>query len=322
MRWLALVPWVALAYAATGFYSVQPGEQAVVRRCGLVLPRYQPPGLHFGFPYPIDRVDVVQVTKSKRVSVRVSAGQSPSEAAGEEPAEAAAGGVGLLERALGRKIDPRQAECLTGDRNLIVVSAIVQYRISDAGEYLFNTVDVPTLINNVAASSLTSVIASMRVDDILTAKRIAVQNQVMEDTKETLSRCGAGALVTSVSLEGVKAPDEVADAFRDVTAAREDRSRLVNEAEGYANQLEPQTRGEAERIRMEAEAYAQQIVSQAKGDADRFLKEAAQLAEGRDLTIRRLILETMEEVMPRLNKIILDGRGGGPVDLGLFEEKP
>jgi membrane protease subunit HflK len=322
VRWLALVPWIVLAYAATGLYSVQPDEQAVVRRCGRVLPRYQPPGLHFGFPYPIDRVEVVQVTKSKRVSVRVSAGQRASGEGGQEPADAAAGGVGLLERPLGRKIDPQQAECLTGDRNLIIVSAIVQYRISDAGEYLFNTVDVPTLINNVAASSLTSVIASMRVDDILTVQRIAIQNQVLKDTQDTLNRYRAGALVTSVSLEGVKAPDDVADAFRDVTAAREDRQRLVNEAEGYANQLEPQTRGEAERIRMEAEGYAGQIVKQAQGDSDRFLKEAAQLADGRDVTIRRLILETMEEVLPRLNKIILDGRGGGPVDLGLFEEKP
>jgi membrane protease subunit HflK len=313
------LPWLVLAYGATGFYSVQPDEQAVVRRCGRALPHYQPPGLHFGFPYPIDRVDVVQVRKSKRVGLSVR--RPPRDLARADQAVPGAAS-GLLERALGRKIEPQQSECLTGDRNLIVVSAILQYRISDAGKYLFHTRDVTALISNAAAASLTAVIASMPVDDVLTLERIAIQNEVTRQTQEALDRYDAGVVVTSVSLEGVKAPDDVADAFRDVTAAREDQQRMINEAEGYANRLEPQARGEAERIRIEGEGYAEQAVKQARGNADRFLKEAAQLADARELTIKRLILETMEEVLPRLNKIILDGRGQGPIDLGLFEEKP
>jgi membrane protease subunit HflK len=322
VRWLALAPWAVLAYVATGFYSVQPNEQAVVRRCGRVLPHYRPPGLHFGFPYPIDRVDVVQVTKSKRVSIEMRARKPGADRPAPAAEDSAATGVGLLERALGRKIEPQQAECLTGDRNLIVASAIVQYRIKDAGKFLFNSVDAPALIGYVASSSLSSVISSMPVDDVLTLERIAIQNAVKEQTQDALDqRFDAGVLITSVSLEGVKAPDEVADAFRDVTAAREDCQRMINEAEGYANQLAPQTRGQAERIRLEAQGYAEQVVKQARGEADRFRKEVAQLKVGRELTVRRLIVETMEEVLPRLNKIILDGRDGTPIDLGLVEEK-
>ncbi|HID78523.1 MAG TPA: FtsH protease activity modulator HflK [Planctomycetaceae bacterium] len=320
VRWLALLPWLAVAYAATGVYSVGPGQLAVVRRCGRMLARYQTPGLHFGFPWPIDRVDIVDVTQSKRVSI----GWNPRRAGGTQPASAAPqmADVGLLERTLGRKIEPQQAECLTGDRNIIIASAIVQYRISDPGKYLFRAADLPALIRNVASSALARTVAGMKVDDVLTLRRVAVQNEVMEQTQERLDRYDAGMLITSVSLEGTKPPDEVADAFRDVTAAREDRQRMINEAEGYASQLEPKARGEAARIRLEAEAYARQVVEKARGDADRFIREVAQLRYGRQLTVRRLILETAEEVLPRLKKVILDRRGQTPVDLGLIEEKP
>jgi membrane protease subunit HflK len=284
-------------YVVTGFYSIQPNEQAVVRRCGEMLPELSGPGLHFGFPYGIDQVTRVRMAELKRVSVCAD----------------------LTERTLGRGAAPQQAECLTGDRNLLTASAVVQYRVVDARAFLFRAADVPGATSGAATSALSSVIASMKVDDILTIERVAIQNTVMRATQETLNRYGLGVQVTAVTLEGVAPPQEVAEAFRDVTAAREDRARALNEAQGYANRLLPQARGEAQRTVLEAQGFADEVVQKARGDADRFLQVIVQLGANRALTEKRLILETMEEVLPRLNKVVLDHGTRQELDLGILE---
>ncbi|MFH1264274.1 MAG: FtsH protease activity modulator HflK [Planctomycetota bacterium] len=297
IRWLAVLPWLLAAYLVTGVYSVGPNERAVVRRCGKPLEAVRTPGLHVGLPYGIDRVTRLKVFERKRVAV----------------------GMSLAERSLGRPSDPQQAERLTGDRNLILVSAVVQYRIADPKAYLFHVADVPSLVANVASSALTSEVTSMNVDDVLTVERLAIQNKVKEATQRILDSHGPGVEVTSVSLEDVSPPKEVAQAFRDVTAAREDSQRTINEAQGYANRLIPQARGERERMRLEAEAFRDRVTKVAAGDAESFTKIAAQLSENRRLTVKRLILETMERVLPRLKKIVLDDQAGDGVDLGLIE---
>jgi len=317
-RWgrflLVLLPGLAAAYLATGVYSVQPNQRAVVRRCGRLVPQIQPPGLHVGFPYGIDRVTKVKMYELKRVGVWKS----------------------LTERVVGRQSEPRLAESLTGDRNLILVSAVVQYEISDPGAYLFHVSDAPSassinsgvdaLIEHLAAAALSAAITSMKVDDILTVERVAIQQEVRQALQAWVDRQHPahtiGVRIVSVTLEDVAPPQEVADAFRDVTRARADGQRAINEAESYANVLHEQARGEAERIALDAAGYASQATEKARGEAERFTKVAAQLYTGRELTVRRLILETMEEVLPRLRKIVLDARAGSRVDLGLFEEEP
>ena len=296
-NWLALVPWLLAAYLLTGFYTVGTNERAVVRRCGRPLSQLRMPGLHFGFPYGIDRVSRLKIFERKRAGV----------------------GMSLAERSLGRRAQPQERECLTGDRNLILVSAVVQYRIADPKAYLFNVADVPALVTGVAASALSSVVTSMNVDDVLTVERVTIQDEVRRAAQAALDRYGAGVEVTSVSLEGVAPPQEVAQAFRDVTAAREDSQRTINEAQGYANRLIPEARGQAHRVLLEAEAYREEVIEMAGGDAQRFEKIAAQLADNRQLTFKRLILETMERVLPRLKKIVLDDNAAGAVDLGLIE---
>ncbi len=295
---LVLLPCLAVAYVATGLYSVQPNEEAVVRRCGKRLPQRRGPGLHFGLPAGIDKVDRLKMLEPKRVGV----------------------GMSLIERTLGRRIQPLRAECLTGDRNLILISAIVQYEISHPDAYLFEVADVPALVGNVAASGLSSVVSSMNVDEILTVGRIEIQDTVRKSTQERLDRYGAGVRVTAVSLEGVTPPQEVAEAFRDVTSAREDYQRAIHEAQGYQRRVIPQARGEAKRILLEADGYRVEVTQKAEGDSQRFLKVVSVLAEGRELTTKRLILEAMEEVLPRVKKVILDTGAAGAVDLGLFEE--
>jgi len=299
-NWRRLIAALGLAYLATGFYAVQPAEQAVVRRCGAMLPELQGPGLHLGLPYGIDQVTRVRMQELKRVGV----------------------GVGLAERTLGRGATPQQAECLTGDRNLILVSAVVQYRVADARAYLFRAADVPALVGGAATACLSSVISSMKVDDILTVQRVAIQNDVLRAAQEALNRYGAGVQVTAVSLEGVTPPQEVAEAFRDVTSAREDRQRAINEAQGYANRLIPQARGEGQRLVLESQGYADEAAQKARGDADRFLQMAARLGDNRAITEKRLILETLEEVLPRLNKVVLDPGARRRLDLGILEGAP
>lgn len=300
LPWLAILPWLLVIYAATSFYSVRPNERAVVRRCGKVVPPLRLPGLHFGLPYPIDQVTRVRMEELKRASV----------------------GMTFTDRTMGRTSEPQQAECLTGDRNLIVVSAIVQYRVTDAQKFLFQAADVGKLVEAAAAAGLTSVISSRTVDDVLTVERLAVQNEVMRLAQAKLDQAGAGIRISSVSLEGTQPPQEVAEAFRDVASAREDRQRAINEAEGYANRVLPQARGEAQRVVLDAEGYAAKATSEAQGDAARFEKIVAKLADGRELTARRLLLEAMEEILPRMKKVVLDGRSREDLDLGLIEVEP
>jgi membrane protease subunit HflK len=295
-RWLALA--AIAAWMATGLFSVQPNEIAVVQRCGRALAERRPPGLHAGFPWPIDRVHRVKMLEQKRVGV----------------------GVMLAERELGRRVEPQQAECLTGDRNIILVSAVVQYHIEDPYRYLFQSRDTEGLIRSATAGALAAVVSSMKVDDVLTIQRVAVQNEVKQRAQQLLADYGAGVWLNAVSLEGVSPPQEVAEAFRDVAAAREDAQTARNEADGYRNRLGPKSRAEAEQIRLEAEGYAAEVVERATGDADRFRRMAGELSSGRELTIRRLILETLEEVLPRLAKVLVDGPE--KVDLGIVEERP
>lgn len=304
----SLWPWLLAPLAiwlVSGVYVVQPNERAVVQRCGRILPEPCGPGLHFGLPYGIDRVTKLKMFEQKRVGI----------------------GVGLDQRDLGRMADPRRAECLTGDRNLIVVSAVVQYNIITAKDYLIRTTDVSGLIENLATAALSNVISAMTVDNVFTVGRPEVQQKVLSAVRDRLTQLeqagqGVGVQVNSVTLEDVRPPQEVDQAFRDVISAREDRQRAINEAQAYTNGLLPNARGEAERLRMEADGYSSEVTSKARGEADRFSRVVAELAVGRALTVRRLILETLEEVLPRLRKIMLDEHADRQVDLGLLEEEP
>lgn len=296
--WLLLVLG-ALAYTATGFYTVKSNERAIVRRFGRAQEAIRESGLHFGLPYGLDRVSPIKATEAKRVGVRMS----------------------LADRTLGRTGDPLQAEVLTGDRNLIIVSAVVQYTIADPKGYLFKVADVPALVRSVAASELTRIVSGLSVDEVLMEKREIIRNDARTAMQAVLNRYDVGVRVKSVSFPsgGVAPPAEVADAFADVTSAREDRERAKNIAEGYANRIEAQSRGEAQRILTEADGYAGELVEMAHGDAERFLAEAAELRTHRALTLKRLVLETLEEVLPRMKKVILDPKAGRGLDLGIIE---
>ena len=304
---LVLLAGLVVAWLATGVYAVRHNERAVVQRCGRALDELRGPGLHFGFPYGIDVVKRLKVLETKRVAV----------------------GVALGERALGRKIEPQQAETLTGDRNLIVVSAVVHYTIrydpadedpvEELKAYLFRAADVPELVRAAAAAALIPVISGMGVDDVITVGRETIRAEVKLRTQQALDRCGVAVVVTDVLIEDQGPPQEVADAFRDVTNAVADMERTIDEAEGYRDRVLPRARGEAKRTRIEAEGFATEVVQKARGDAARFEQIAAQAATSRDLTARRLVLETVEEVLPRLRKVVIGAKARKGLDLGIIE---
>jgi len=272
-----------LAWGLTAFYTVQPNEQAVVQRFGRMLPELRGPGLHVGLPIGLDRVRRLRLYELRRVHVGAPVGA----------------------RLLGRD-SVAVPEYLTGDRNLVRVSGVVQYRVEDPRAYLFAAVDVDAWLSATAAAMLGEAIASRQVDDVLTTARPQLQEVVRESVQRAATRLGLGVRIAGVTLDELAPPAEVTEAFRDVAAAREDRQKAINDAQGYANRILPQARGEADQRVSMALGDADSIVARARGEAEAFLLRWAQLPPDRVAEYRRLALETAESVFPKLRKVVLD----------------
>ncbi len=288
-----------LAWLATGLYTVQPNEQAAVRRFGRLLPEPRGPGLHLGLPAGLDRVTRVRLHELRRAPIGAPAGA----------------------RLVGRE-STLAPEHLAGDRNLVRLSGVIQYRVEDLRAFLFAAADLPAIVGNLAAAALGGAVAGLGVDDLLTVARTALQEHVRAETQSAADALGLGVRVAAVTLEEIAPPVEVAEAFRDVAAAREDRQRTVNEAEGYANRVRPQARGEADRLRLQAQGEAADLVARARGGAEAFRALAREAAEHRELVARRLALETAEAVLPGVRKIVLDPEARRRADLILPPPSP
>ncbi len=268
-------------YVLSGFYVVQPEERGVVLRFGALEKNMVSSGIHYRLPYPIDRCYLVKVTEIKRVAVGFSIDGRSSVNAGER-------------------------EVLTGDENVINVELLVQYSISNPAEYLFSIIDPGSLINKSARAALTSISGSLAVDDILTISKPAIQNEIRNRVQEELDQYACGIKILATHLQSVRPPQAVSDAFMDVASAREDRERYINEARGYRNNVIPQAKGEARRMIEEAEAYRTEVERKAVGDADRFCSLLEEYPRSRDVTELRLYIETMEQILPKMNKYIVN----------------
>jgi membrane protease subunit HflK len=215
-------------------------------------------------------------------------------------------GFAAPDQVLGREAIPVQAEFLTGDRNIITIGLVAQYAIKDPVAYLFRFRDVEALLRGTVESSLSAVVMRRGVDSLLTTEKVAVQQEVHALAQELVERYAAGVSILGVSLESVAPPEAVREAFNDVASAREDRDRIVREAQSYANEVLPVARGDAERMLRESEGYLESRTSRAAGDAGRFASVAAEYAKVPAETSTRLYLEAMEEVLPRMDKTIVD----------------
>ena len=284
---------VLTIWLLTGFYRVQPDEQGVVLRFGEWVNTTEP-GLHYHLPSPIESVDRPKVTRVQRVEVGFRSGETSRR-----------GNLGDL---------PEESLMLTGDENIVDIDFTVFWVIKDAGLFLFNVQDPAATVKNVAESAMRETIGRSQFQFVVAEGRSSIERQTRDAIQETLDGYKSGIQINNVQLQKVDPPGAVIDAFRDVQRARADLETQVNEAEAYQNDILPRARGEAVRLTQEAEAYKEQTVQTAEGDAQRFLSIYNEYKNAREITARRMYLETMEQVLGRMNKIVIDpsssGQGG------------
>lgn len=292
-RSLALLAIVAIAlWFASGFYNVQPNEQGVALVFGKWVATTEP-GLNYNLPAPIGQVETPRVTELKRVEVGFRSSSTDS-------ARTAPRGDMLDESLM-----------LTGDENIIDVQFVVFWRIKDAGQYLFNVADPDATVKNAAEAAMREMIGQTPFERARTQGRAEIQARSLELIQAILDSYQAGILVTQVEMQKVDPPQTVIEAFRDVQAARADKERLINEAQLYFNQITQRAEGEAQQVIREAEGYKEQKVALATGDASRFLAVYAEYKAQPDITTRRLYLETMEDVLKGMEKVLIDNTGAG-----------
>jgi len=292
-RVLILVVIVAIAiWLASGFYRIQPDEQGIVLRFGDWVSTTQP-GLNYHLPAPIETVLRPKVTKVNRVEIGYRSQVEGSRRPG--------GNV------------PSESLMLTGDENIINVKFTVFWVIADAGKFLFNIRFPDRTVKDAAESAMREVIGKTELDFALAEGRELLATQTFELTQSILDTYDSGIQITQIEPQDISPPEAVIASFRDVQAARADQDRAKNEAEGYRNDIIPRARGEAERIIQEAEAYKQEVVARATGESSRFISVYNEYRQAKEVTRRRIYLETMETVMKGMNKVIIDSNSGSGV---------
>jgi membrane protease subunit HflK len=270
---VALILWLA-----SGVYSVTPGHVGVVRTFGKETARTEP-GLRYRFPWPFQRVDVVSVEQIRRIEIGFRGPQRV----------------------------PEEAMMLTGDENIVEAQMVVQYRVADPSKYLFRLRDPEATLRGATEVALRSIVGAMTIDQVMIEERARVQEETRTLVQRLMDDYQSGLAITEVKLQAADPPDAVRDAFHDVVRAREDKERLINQARGYQADILPKARGEAERILREAEGYRQQRVLLAQGEAARFRAVLAEYQKAKDVTRQRLHLETIEKILPHIDKIVVGG---------------
>ncbi len=277
---------IALVWVLSGVYIVGANQQAVVTRFGAVVDPRVMPGIHFALPWPIDRVTKLKVQQLQRLMI----------------------GGDVADSVTGRS-NPLQSQFLTGDQNIISMRVVVQYSVSAPVDYLFRNENVARSVGTAVETALAQRIAMRTVDAVLTTEKQALQDEVRAAAQKLIDEYQSGVQLSTVNIESIVPPPEAADAFRDVASARADSARIVNESEGYANDLIPKARGEARQMTESAEAYKQKKINEARGDADRFTQVAAEYAKASEVNGRRMYIETLEQVLPKIKKLIVDKYG-------------
>ena len=204
---------------------------------------------------------------------------------------------------------------LTGDGNIAHVEMVVQYRVNDSSVFAFNIINSATIVKQAAEAVLREQVATKSLDETLTEQRDTIGIESRLALQELLDGYGTGILIANIQLQDVKPPKEVISAFDDVNNARQDKEKLINQAERYALDLVPRARGEAQEIGNQAEAYKQSRIKGSEGDVARFVEVLAKYNLGEEVTRTRMYIETMEEILPGMDKIILSGQEDGLLKL-------
>jgi len=289
---------LAVLWLASGTYRVQPDEQGVVMRFG-AYNRTTLPGLNWHFPWPVESVLRPAVTRINRIEIGY---RSPD--AGGAPG-----------RGDGTVTVPAESLMLTGDENIIDIDFAVFWHIRDAGAFLFNTRNAAYTVKSVAESVMREVIGRTPIQPALTDARAAIEESVKTGVQAVMDNYGSGVEITQVQLQKVDPPAAVIDSFRDVQRANTDADRMRNEAQGYHNDIVPRARGDAAAIVAEADGARQASVAASNGQAQRFLSVLQAYNAAKDVTMQRLYLETMQEVLTKTPTTIIDANLRGLLPL-------
>lgn len=290
---------IAVLWLATGFYRVLPEEHAVLLTFGKWTSTRTESGLGYRIPWPVQSVMKVNVAFDRRVEIGFR-DQPPSRLAGD--ADTVKNNV------------PFESQMLTGDENIVDIDFVVMWRIGDAKNFLFEIRDPETTVKKVAESAMRETIGRSRIQKALTEGRADIEARTRELTQKMLDDYRSGILINSVQLLRVDPPSPVVDAFDDVQRARADKERTKNEAETYRNDIVPRARGDAQKLVQDAGAYKEAVISKAKGEAGRFSSVYDAYAESKDVTTRRIYIETMQQIMQGSKKVIVgDGSRGSSV---------
>ena len=282
-----LVGIFVVLWLLTGIYIVGPDEVGVVQTLGKYS-RAAQSGLNYHFPYPIEKVSTPKVTEVKRIEIGF--------------------------RTVGKnqyQTISRESLMLTGDENIVDAEMIVQYRIKDPVAYTFNFIEPELTVRQASEASLRTVVGRHNIDEALTSGKFMIQEEAKELIQNILDKYNTGILVVAVQLQDVSPPEQVISAFKDVASAKEDKNRMVNQAEGYRNDVIPKARGEAQAQIREAEGYKEARIARAEGDVSKFNAVLKEYRKSKEVTETRLFLETAEEILSNREKIIVpDGKEG------------
>jgi modulator of FtsH protease HflK len=279
--YIAVAAIIVLLWLATGLYVVGPGEQGVVRMFGRHVATTDP-GLNYRLPWPIQTADVVNVSSIRRAEVGFRTANTGR-------------AQGVLEESL----------MLTRDENIVEVQVLIQYRVKDPAAFLFRVQNPESVLASAAEVALRGTVGRMRIDDVITERRAEVQAETQLFLERLLDSYGTGILVTDVRLQVADAPQQVRDAFHEVVRAREDRERLVNEAQAYMEDILPRARGAGRQILEEAIAYREERIRRARGDASRFSQVLEEYRRAPAVTRERMHIEALEEILARANKVVM-----------------
>jgi len=287
---LLILVWI---FFAGPFYVVDPEQNGVVKTFGK-LSQITQPGLRFKFPWPIQTVELVNVEEVRRLELGFRTVRS-----------------GGSQNSAQYKDVPLEALMLTGDENIVSVDLVVQYKIKDAGQFLFRVADPQRAVSHASEAAIRQIVGSQPIDQTLTTGKAYIEAETKALLQKVLDSYKAGVHIAEVKLQDVTPPQQVDAAFKDVQSAKEEKEKKVNVALGYQNEIIPQARGEAAQAYQEAEAFQQKRIKEAEGDASRFTQMLNQYSQAKNVTRTRMYIETMEEILPGLDKYIVDGKDAG-----------
>jgi len=272
-----------VGWGLMGVYIVEPAEQGVVTRFG-AYNRTENSGPHWA-PFMIEKVQLVNVemVRSAEIGFRNLPGQG--------------------------SVD-HESLMLTQDENIVDLQFAVQYRVKDAGNFLFNVRDPDVTLSQATESAVREIVGKRKMDFVLTEGRSAVSDEARELIQTILDRYGAGLDVMSLNTQTAQPPQPVQAAFADVVKAREDKQRTINLAGAYKADIVPKAEGEASAIRERALAYRDRVVAASQGESERFLKVLTEYKKAPNITRQRLYIETVESVLANNNKVMVDVEGG------------